>query len=92
VSITGTEDRLILSNLKQFKRSPVRVVFGDPLRFSPVPREGREQVLEGYTDEIMCQIAAMLPEEYRGVYKDYPRLKQLLDIENQDQVVPNTQG
>jgi hypothetical protein len=40
----------------------------------------------------MCQIAAMLPEEYRGVYKDHPRLKQLLDIENQVQVLPNSQS
>jgi len=26
----------------------------------------------------MCQIAALLPEEYRGVYADHPRLMQLL--------------
>jgi 1-acyl-sn-glycerol-3-phosphate acyltransferase len=30
------------------------------------------------TDEIMCQIAALLPEKYRGVYADHPRLKKLL--------------
>jgi 1-acyl-sn-glycerol-3-phosphate acyltransferase len=30
------------------------------------------------TDEIMCQIAALLPESYRGVYADHPRLKELL--------------
>jgi hypothetical protein len=26
----------------------------------------------------MCRIAAMLPESYRGVYADHPRLKELL--------------
>ena len=31
------------------------------------------------TDEIMCRIAAMLPESYRGFYKDHPRVK---DLEN----------
>jgi 1-acyl-sn-glycerol-3-phosphate acyltransferase len=30
------------------------------------------------TDEIMCRIAVMLPEKYRGVYADHPRLKELL--------------
>jgi hypothetical protein len=30
------------------------------------------------TDEIMCQIASRLPENYRGVYADHPRLKELL--------------
>jgi hypothetical protein len=29
------------------------------------------------TDEIMCQIGSLLPEKYRGVYADYPRLKEL---------------
>jgi hypothetical protein len=26
----------------------------------------------------MCQIAAKLPESYRGFYKDHPRLKELI--------------
>jgi len=26
----------------------------------------------------MCQIAVLLPEKYRGVYKDFPRVKELL--------------
>ncbi len=25
----------------------------------------------------MCRIAVLLPEEYRGVYKDHPRVKEL---------------
>ena len=79
VSIVGSEDRLILVNLKRLRRSPVKVVFGEAIRFAPVSREGREQALQGYTDEIMCQIASLLPEEYRGEYANHPRLKQLLD-------------
>jgi hypothetical protein len=27
----------------------------------------------------MCRIAMLLPEERRGVYKDHPRLKDLLE-------------
>jgi 1-acyl-sn-glycerol-3-phosphate acyltransferase len=35
-------------------------------------------MLKQYTDEIMCRIAALLPERYRGVYAEHPRLKELL--------------
>ena len=79
VSIVGSEDRLILSNLKRLKRTPVKVNFGEPITFQPVSRQGREETLQGYTLEIMCQIAALLPVEYRGVYADHPRLKEILD-------------
>ena len=78
VSIVGSEDRLVTVNLKRLRRTPVKVVFGEAISFSPVSREGREEVLQEYTDEIMCQIAALLPEDYRGVYADHPRLVQLL--------------
>ena len=27
----------------------------------------------------MCRIAQILPEEYRGIYADHPRLKELLE-------------
>jgi 1-acyl-sn-glycerol-3-phosphate acyltransferase len=40
--------------------------------------KGREQAMRQATDEIMCRIAALLPERYRGVYADHPRLKELL--------------
>jgi 1-acyl-sn-glycerol-3-phosphate acyltransferase len=78
VSIIGSEDRLVFANLKRLKRTPVKVKVGEPIIFLPVDRENREQILPGYTAEIMCQIAALLPEEYRGVYADHPRLKEIL--------------
>ena len=31
------------------------------------------------TDEIMCRLAAELPEKYRGFYAHHPRLKELLE-------------
>ena len=37
----------------------------------------REQAMREATDEIMCQIGALLPEKYRGVYAEHPRLKEL---------------
>ncbi|MBE9474239.1 MAG: 1-acyl-sn-glycerol-3-phosphate acyltransferase [Chloroflexi bacterium] len=79
VSIVGTEDRLILAHLKRFKRTPVKVNVGEPITFNPVSRQDREETLQGYTVEIMCQIAALLPAEYHGVYADHPRLKEILN-------------
>ena len=81
VSIIGSEDQLVVANMKRLRKSPVKVVFGETISFPAVPREGREQTLQEYTDEIMCQIAALLPAEYRGVYADHPRLKELLGEE-----------
>ena len=78
VAVTGTEDRLILENLKHFRRSKITATAAD-LFYIDVPKgKGREEGLRQATDEIMCQIAARLPEKYRGVYADHPRLKELL--------------
>jgi 1-acyl-sn-glycerol-3-phosphate acyltransferase len=78
VAVTGTEDRAILENLKHFRRSKITATAAD-LFYIDVPKgKGREEALRRATDEIMCQIAALLPERYRGVYADHPRLKELL--------------
>lgn len=79
VSIIGSEDSLVMPNLKRLRRSPVKITFGKPLYFDPVKREHRQEILQNYTDEIMCQIAALLPEAYRGVYSEHPRLKEMID-------------
>ncbi|MEI7845091.1 MAG: hypothetical protein WCK35_04720, partial [Chloroflexota bacterium] len=57
----------------------VTLTAGVPFTLPPIPRENREAALQQYTDEIMCQIAAILPERYRGVYAGYPRVKELLE-------------
>lgn len=78
VAITGTEDKVILGNLKRFRRSLITVTGGPSFRLPPLPSQARDTVLEQFTDEIMCRIGALLPERYRGVYSDHPRLKALL--------------
>lgn len=79
VGITGTEDRLVKDNLKRLRRTQVFARVGDPFTLPPLPRDDREAALEKYTDEIMCRIAVLLPEKYRGVYSDHPRLQELLE-------------
>jgi 1-acyl-sn-glycerol-3-phosphate acyltransferase len=78
VALTGTEDRHIVENLKHFRRSKITVTAGDLLEVHLPTGKGREQAMRTVTDEIMCRIAAILPERYRGVYTDHPRLKELL--------------
>lgn len=78
VALTGTEDRRIVENLKHFRRSKITVTAGDLLEVQLPPGKGREQAMRQITDEIMCRIAAMLPETYRGVYANHPRLDELL--------------
>lgn len=78
VAISGSEDRMILGNLKRFKRSTIRLTAGKTFMLPPFPKENREGKLQEYTDEIMCRIAAMLPEHNRGFYAEHPRLKELL--------------
>ena len=79
VAISGTEDRIILGNLKRFRRTPVKLTAGKSFKLPPFPKENREEILQQYTDEIMCRIAVMLPERNRGYYAEHPRLKELLN-------------
>ena len=79
VALTGTEDRAVLENLKKFRRSKIRAVAGEPFTIEIPKGSGREEALRHATDEIMCRLAAELPEKYRGVYAEHPRLKELLE-------------
>ncbi len=80
VAITGTEDKVIFDNLKRLRRSHITLTAGPTFTLPPLPRENRDAALKQYTDEIMIHIAALLPEKYRGVYQDHPRLKELLTV------------
>lgn len=65
------------SSLKNFRRITVKARFGKPFtlptRYSP----NRKIQLRENTDVMMCRIAVMLPNKYRGVYEDHPYLKEL---------------
>jgi 1-acyl-sn-glycerol-3-phosphate acyltransferase len=52
--------------------------FGEAFTLPPLEREKRDAQLQAGIDEIMCRIAALLPESYRGVYAGYPRVKELV--------------
>ena len=79
IAITGTEDEVIKANVKKFRKSHITLTGGKPFVIPPLPKKNRDEALQKYTDEIMCQMAAILPERYRGVYAEHPRLKEILD-------------
>ncbi len=82
VAITGTEDKLLFGSLKRLRRARVTVTAGPAFTLPPLPRENRDAKLKEYTDEIMCRIAAILPERYWGAYAENPRLQELLQAKN----------
>lgn len=81
VAITGTEDKALFGNLKKLRRAHFTLTAGPAFTLPPLPRENRDEVMKQYTDEIMCHIAALLPESYRGFYAEHPRLTELLQQE-----------
>ena len=74
VALTGTEN----AARNWWRRPHLNMRFGKPFTLPPLTRENRDEGLQNSTDEMMCRIAALLPEEYRGFYRDHPRLKELL--------------
>ncbi len=65
-AVWGTEK--IITNLKHLRRGEAHLRIGQPF-YLPEGRANTEQ-LEEYTDQVMLQIAAMLPPQYRGVYAE----------------------
>src|SRR5574341_404305 len=68
--VWGTEQ--VFPTLGRLRRAVVQVRIGPPMQL-PHGR-ARSAELDRLTDEIMVTLAAMLPEQYRGVYRDHPLL------------------
>ncbi len=79
VGLVGTEDKLVVERLKRLQRLDVHIYVGEPFKLPALQRNDRDTVLQEYTDEMMCRIAALLPPQARGAYADHPRLKELIE-------------
>lgn len=77
VALSGTEDSV--AKILRFQRPRLVARYGKPLIFAPIDRADREGSLRRNTEEIMCQIAAMLPPQYRGFYANHARLIEILE-------------
>ncbi len=76
VGITGSDD--MMKKILTFRKPEITVRYGKPFRLPPIPRENRDEAMQAATTEVMCQIAALLPEKYRGFYKDYARVGEII--------------
>jgi 1-acyl-sn-glycerol-3-phosphate acyltransferase len=76
VAIAGSE--VAVAQFKRLRRPHLVTHFGRPIPPPALTRDDRDAIMQRYTDEIMCQMAAMLPPQYRGFYAEHPRLKEIL--------------
>jgi 1-acyl-sn-glycerol-3-phosphate acyltransferase len=68
VGFVGLED--FWPNLFRLRRTPTRVVVGDRFWLDPPEGRARREVRDEMIDEIMIQIARLLPPKNHGVYAD----------------------
>lgn len=76
VGIAGTDQ--YFHRLLTLRRPRVSLTFGPAFNLPALDRNNRDESLKNITDEIMCRIAILLPPQYWGVYRDHPRLKEML--------------
>ncbi len=57
-------------NLRKLKRTDFNIVVGEPFRLKTDKKKVTHAEREQMTDEIMYQLAKLLPPEYRGEYAD----------------------
>lgn len=79
VALIGTDDKVVVDNLLHLQRSHFKMIAGKSFVLPPIKSGSREEQIKEHSDEIMCRIAALLPEENRGIYSNHPRLKDLLN-------------
>lgn len=75
VAVIGSQ--YILPQLKRLRRPKVIVRFGPAYKLPPIDRDDREASMQRLTDELMCRIAVLLPEEMHGFYAGHPRIAEL---------------
>ncbi len=67
VTLTGTENKNVISTLKRFRRTHLSLTIGQPFHLAG-QKDSHEAVRQG-TEQIMETLASQLPERYRGVYQ-----------------------
>jgi 1-acyl-sn-glycerol-3-phosphate acyltransferase len=64
----GSED--YQANLRRLRRTKLTFVVGQPFRLKIMARPVTGALRQQITDEVMFQLARLLPPQYRGVYAD----------------------
>ncbi len=61
---------VFLSNLKRFKRTDFHIRVGEPFKLNVSGIKVTSEIRQQLVDEMMYQLAALMPAEYRGEYSD----------------------
>ncbi|MEJ2011925.1 MAG: lysophospholipid acyltransferase family protein [Anaerolineales bacterium] len=79
-------------NLRRLRRTPFHVAVGKPLMIDVGGRKLDRSMRQEVVDELMMQIALLLPERYRGVYAgrpaETPRYLRFIDWESAGRTTP----
>lgn len=67
IAITGTENENVYGHLRRFRRARVHVKVGKMFGLTSQAL-GRQEAVDQGTHQIMAELAALLPEKYRGAY------------------------
>lgn len=59
-----------VENLKRFRKTDFFIKVGDPIRLKPPAKRVNREIRQRMIDEVMYQLAMLLPEANRGVYAD----------------------
>lgn len=75
VAVVGNTIDFLNKALK-FDRQVIQMIVGEPFKVPPIQGKGMERRLsrQKNTDYMMARLAALLPENYRGVYADYENI------------------
>ena len=75
VGIYGSTEEFLRQAAK-FQNPPLRMLIGEPFQLPKISGRGRQRrvMRQRNADLIMAHIAALLPEEYRGVYQEYQNI------------------
>jgi 1-acyl-sn-glycerol-3-phosphate acyltransferase len=68
--IAGFGHENYADDLKHLRRPNYNLIMGKPFRLDAGGKRVRGDIRQEMADEIMYQLAALLPEKYRGVYAD----------------------
>ncbi len=63
------------------RRPRIVAHFGEPYTVPPLDRDNRDQQIHDLTEDLMCRIAALMPEEYHGFYRGNPRLQRMIEAQ-----------
>jgi 1-acyl-sn-glycerol-3-phosphate acyltransferase len=68
--IAGFGHENYIDDLKHFRRLNYHLIMGKPFRLDAGGNRVKGDIRQEMADEIMYQLAVLLPEKYRGVYAD----------------------